>query len=107
LIFPSVDHALDNLLFAKFIEPQNQIIDLRVFYFYLDRTSQRIKSLAKALHSNHAVNGKIDQSVLPMPSKLLISGKILEGANQGARSFSSLPKTLQNTKELFLVIQFL
>ena len=30
LIFPTIDEAINNLVFAKFLEPQNKTIDMRV-----------------------------------------------------------------------------
>ena len=35
LIFPNEDSGLNNLIFARFLEPKNEFIDLRVLKYFI------------------------------------------------------------------------
>ena len=45
LIIPNEDSGLNNLIFAKFLDPKNEIIDYRVNLDISDITGLRCKSL--------------------------------------------------------------
>ncbi len=68
LIFPNEDSGLNNLIFARFLEPKNEFIDMRVFNNLIDKSSSRGKIKKLILCSNNFDLRKNDKSFSQMLS---------------------------------------